>query len=102
MYLQVFNGYSVGMAKITEAEARERLRALPGWDLDGQAIRRKVTFAGFPEATAFVVRLAFAAEAADHHPDILVSYKRVTLTYTTHSAGGLTVKDFEGASQAGM
>ena len=47
-----------------------------------------------------MVRLGFIAEAADHHPDILVSYKRVTLTYSTHSEGGLTVKDFDGADAA--
>ena len=47
-----------------------------------------------------MVRLGFAAEAADHHPDILINYKRVTLTYSTHSAGGLTDKDFAGAEEA--
>ncbi len=56
--------------------------------------------AAFPDAVAFVVRLGFDAELADHHPDILVNYKRVTLTYTTHSAGGLTEKDFAGAAHA--
>lgn len=70
---------------------------LPGWTLDGNAIRRQFTFDGFPAAMAFAVRLAFDAEAADHHPDILISYKRVTLTWSTHSAGGLTAKDFDGA-----
>jgi 4a-hydroxytetrahydrobiopterin dehydratase len=47
-----------------------------------------------------VDRLAPEAEAADHHPDILINYKRVTLTYSTHSEGGLTAKDFEGAAMA--
>jgi 4a-hydroxytetrahydrobiopterin dehydratase len=47
-----------------------------------------------------VTRLAFDAEAADHHPDILISYKRVTLTYSTHSEGGLTQKDVDGARKA--
>ena len=51
-------------------------------------------------AIAFVTRLAPEAEAADHHPDILINYKRVTLTYSTHSEGGLTEKDFEGAGMA--
>lgn len=69
--------------------------------MHGEAVRRQFTFPGFTDAVAFVVRLGFVAEAADHHPDILVSYKRVTLTYTTHSAGGLTDKDFDGASEAG-
>jgi len=44
--------------------------------------------------------LAREAEAADHHPDILITYTRVTLTYSTHSEGGLTQKDFEGAALA--
>jgi len=88
------------MTTIGEPEALRRLKVLPSWELDGASIRRKFTFAGFPDALAFVVRLGFDAEAADHHPDILVNYKRVTLTYTTHSEGGLTEKDFAGAAQA--
>jgi 4a-hydroxytetrahydrobiopterin dehydratase len=88
------------MATIGAAEAAERLKKLSGWELDGAAIRRTFTFAGFPDAIAFVVRLGFEAEAADHHPDMLVNYKRVTLTYSTHSEGGLTDKDFAGAQRA--
>jgi 4a-hydroxytetrahydrobiopterin dehydratase len=86
--------------KLTRSEAQERLKTLTGWALEGDAIRKQFTFAGFPEAIAFVNRLAPKAEAADHHPDILINYKRVTLTYSTHSEGGLTAKDFEGASVA--
>ena len=81
-------------------EALKRLGKLPGWKLEGNAVTRQFTFAGFPDAVGYVVRLAFGAEAADHHPDLLVSYKRVTVTYTTHSAGGLTEKDFDGAAAA--
>jgi 4a-hydroxytetrahydrobiopterin dehydratase len=88
------------MAKIAPDAARQRLQKLPGWQLEGEAIRRQFTFAGFPDAVAFIVRLGFVAEAADHHPDLLVNYKRVTVTYSTHSAGGLTEKDFEGAAAA--
>lgn len=88
------------MTTIAEDEARRRLSKLPGWELGGNAIRRQFTFNDFTEAIGFVVRLAFIAESADHHPDILVSYKRVTLTYSTHSAGGLTMKDFDGARAA--
>jgi 4a-hydroxytetrahydrobiopterin dehydratase len=86
--------------KLSVDEARQRVQQVPGWELEGEEIRRKFTFADFREATAFVVRLAFEAEEADHHPDILISYKRVTLTYSTHSAGGLTEKDFAGATAA--
>ena len=88
------------MAKLNETEARDRLKALPGWAVSGEAISRQFTFGGFPDAVAFIVRLGFAAEAADHHPDLLVNYKRVTVTYTTHSEGGLTGKDFDGAQTA--
>jgi 4a-hydroxytetrahydrobiopterin dehydratase len=88
------------MGKLSTQDAVDRLRQLPGWELENGAISRKFTFAGFADAVAFVVRLGFAAEAADHHPDILISYKRVTMTYVTHSEGGLTEKDFAGASQA--
>jgi 4a-hydroxytetrahydrobiopterin dehydratase len=88
------------MAKLDMADVNQRLRELQGWTLAGDAIQRKFTFPGFPDALAFIVRLGFEAEAADHHPDILVNYKRVTLTYSTHSEGGLTGKDFVGAAMA--
>jgi 4a-hydroxytetrahydrobiopterin dehydratase len=86
--------------KLSPADAQQRLKNLKGWTLEGDAIKKQYTFAGFPEAIAFIDRLAPKAEAADHHPDILINYKRVTLTYSTHSEGGLTDKDFEGAATA--
>ena len=85
---------------LTHNEAQQRLKNLSGWTLEGAAIRKQFTLAGFPEAVAFVSRLVPEAEAADHHPDILINYKRVTLTYSTHSEGGLTDKDFAGAARA--
>jgi len=87
------------MARIAADQVRARLQKLAGWELTGDAITREFTFKGFPEAIAFVVRLAFEAESADHHPDIQISYKRVRLTYSTHSEGGLTEKDFAGAER---
>lgn len=86
--------------KLSRTDAEQRLKTLNGWALEGDAIRKQFTFPGFLEAIAFVNRLAPAAEAADHHPDILINYKRVTLTYSTHSEGGLTDKDFAGAATA--
>jgi 4a-hydroxytetrahydrobiopterin dehydratase len=86
--------------KLSGADAQQKIKSLKGWTLDGDAIRKQYTFTGFPEAVAFVNRLVPEAEAADHHPDILINYKRVTLTYTTHDAGGLTDKDFAGAATA--
>ena len=88
------------MAILDTAQVHQRLTKVTGWALEGNAIQRKFTFGGFPDAVAFIVRLGFDAEAADHHPDILVNYKRVTLTYSTHSEGGLTEKDFAGAEVA--
>jgi 4a-hydroxytetrahydrobiopterin dehydratase len=88
------------VATLSRSEAEQRLKGLDGWTLEGDAIRKQYTFTDFPSAIAFVNRLAPEAEAADHHPDILINYKRVTLTYSTHSEGGLTTKDFEGAATA--
>lgn len=85
---------------MTPEEIERGLRALDGWRLEGDAITRTFTFAGFPEAVEFVRRLVPAAEAADHHPDVAINYKRVTLTYSTHSLGRLTEKDFAGAAMA--
>jgi 4a-hydroxytetrahydrobiopterin dehydratase len=79
-----------------DAIARE-LASLPGWSRDGDTIQKQFTFAGFPDAVAFVTRLVPEAEAADHHPDLTISYRRVTVSYSTHSEGGLTAKDFAGA-----
>lgn len=88
------------MARLTDDQIREELARLDGWALDGNAIRRQFTFRGFPEAVAFVQRLVPDSEATDHHPDITINYKRVMLSYSTHSEGGLTIKDFDGARMA--
>ena len=88
------------MAKLAKEDIDRHLKTLDGWTLVGDAITKKYTFKDFPEAVSFVNRLAPVAQAADHHPDILINYKRVTLTYSTHSEGGLTEKDFAGAQAA--
>ncbi len=88
------------MATLSREDVDRGLAQLSGWERDGDAIKKKFTFASFPDAIAFAVRLAFEAEMADHHPDILINYKRVTLTYSTHSEGGLTQKDLDGATTA--
>ena len=88
------------MAKLSKADVEQKIKTVSGWSLQGDAITKQYTFAGFPEAIAFVSRLAPDVQARDHHPDILVNYKRVTLTFSTHSEGGLTEKDFEGAAVA--
>ena len=89
------------MAVLSSDEIDRRLASqLPGWSRTAAGITRQFTFAGFPEAVAFVGRLVPGAELADHHPDITINYRRVTLVYSTHSEGGVTEKDFAGAAMA--
>jgi 4a-hydroxytetrahydrobiopterin dehydratase len=86
--------------KLQTQDIETRLRDVPGWSLDGDGISKQFTFPSFPDAIAFVTRLAFDAEAADHHPDLVVNYRRVTVRWSTHSEGGVTEKDFNGVKQA--
>jgi 4a-hydroxytetrahydrobiopterin dehydratase len=65
------------------------------WSRAGDAIETVRTFADFVAAMAWVNGVADLAEARNHHPDIAISWNRVTLTLTTHSAGGLTAKDLD-------
>jgi 4a-hydroxytetrahydrobiopterin dehydratase len=78
---------------LSEAEIAEGLASLPDWRREGDSILRTVKCATFPEAISLVDLVAEAAEAADHHPDIHINWRRVTFTLTTHAAGGLTAKD---------
>ena len=89
----------VPVARLTEAQVRQALQTLSGWVVKGLQISKQYTFNDFLEAMAFVNRVAALAEAADHHPDITIHYNRVILTLATHSAGGLTEKDFALARQ---
>ena len=88
------------MQNLSDDDARQRLEHLPGWQLAPGAITKDFTFGGFPEAVAFASALVAPAEAADHHPDLEIHYRTVHVRYSTHSAGGLTVKDFAGAADA--
>jgi len=79
---------------LTENDIGQALKMVPGWKHRGKEISRLYTFSGFIAAMAFVNHVADLAEKMDHHPDILIQYKKVTLTLSTHSAGGLTDLDF--------
>jgi 4a-hydroxytetrahydrobiopterin dehydratase len=85
---------------LLQADIEQRLRVLTGWVLEGNAIRKQYTFPSFSDAIAFVNRLVPEIEAADHHPEIQINYKRVTLAFSTHSEGGVTEKDLVGAARA--
>jgi 4a-hydroxytetrahydrobiopterin dehydratase len=87
---------------VTKVEARKRLAKLPGWSLapNGKSIRRDYELKDFLAAVALIRRIAVRAQAADHHPDLhLTGYRRLKVVLSTHSAGGLTVKDFRLAAE---
>ena len=82
------------MATLDAGQIAAKLAALPGWEHHGDSIRKRYQFKEFMDAIRFVEKVAGIAEAGDHHPDILINYRRVTFTCSTHSAGGVTGKDF--------
>ena len=88
------------MKHLSDEEISEALATLPGWRRDGIAITKEFECATFPALIAGVVRLAFEAEAADHHPDLSISYKRVVVSYWSHNDRALTSDDVEGARAA--
>ncbi len=90
------------MTPLTESEIETQLRRLAGWQRRGREITRSFAFADFKGSIAFVNRVAGLADAMDHHPDIDIRYSKVTLTLTTHDAGGLTARDFALAEQIGV
>ena len=79
----------------SESQIAEGLCGLPGWRYEDKALRRLYETDGWPITLMLVNALGFAAEAADHHPDLSVSYRRVGVALSTHSAGGITAKDFD-------
>ncbi len=81
--------------KLMKREVAKHMKTVPGWVREGNEISRLYTFSGFITAMAFVNHVADLAETMDHHPDILIQYRKVKLTLSTHSAGGLTDLDFE-------
>jgi 4a-hydroxytetrahydrobiopterin dehydratase len=78
---------------LSDEEITTALAGLPDWAREGDSITRNVELADFRAAMLFTGAVAYLAEAADHHPDILIQWNRVTLTLSTHSAGGLTAAD---------
>jgi len=82
-----------------EAQITERLRALPGWYFEEGWIRRVYKTDGWPTTLMLVNAIGYLSEAAYHHPDLNVTWGRITVKLSTHSAGGITDKDFELARQ---
>lgn len=81
------------MAALTETEIAEALADLPGWSYDGERISKEFKFKTFMEAIAFIDRIADAAEAADHHPDLENHYNKVIVALRSWDAGGVTKRD---------
>ncbi|HEX6324460.1 MAG TPA: 4a-hydroxytetrahydrobiopterin dehydratase [Vicinamibacterales bacterium] len=88
------------MPKLSDDQINARLPKLQGWARQGDALTRTFAFRSYADAVAFVVRVAFEAEANDHHPDVAWSFRKVTLNWSTHSDNGITDKDFDGAAAA--
>lgn len=82
------------MSKLTHPQIKAALATVPQWRKRAATINRTFVFKDFPAAVKFVTKIARAAERAWHHPDIDIRWNKVTLTLTTHDAGGLTEKDF--------
>lgn len=80
-------------------EILSALQSLSGWNLNGDAIERAYEFSNFVQAIAFVNRVAEAAEAVNHHPDIVINYNKVKLSLTSHDSGGVTQRDIRMAGK---
>ncbi len=87
------------MPLLNEGEIAGELKQLKGWRLAGNEIRKELELKDFVHAIGFVNSVALLAERANHHPDIDIRWNRCTLALSTHSAGGLTEKDFQLAKQ---
>ncbi len=83
------------MAKLSEPEILERLPDAKGWGRVGDMLVRSWQFPSFRRALEFVTQIGGVAETADHHPDIILSYRTVRVEVSTHADGGLTDRDFQ-------
>jgi 4a-hydroxytetrahydrobiopterin dehydratase len=85
-------------AALKPDEVSKRLSKLDGWTQQNNEIRRTFGFKNYYETMAFVNAVAYLAHRADHHPDMEVGYNKLTIRYSTHSAGGITENDFAAAA----
>ncbi len=84
---------------MTDSEIASALQNLEGWAREDNVIAKTYRFKNYHETMAFVNATAWISHQADHHPDLAVGYNQCTVSYTTHSAGGLTAKDFACAAR---
>ncbi|MGB7555224.1 MAG: 4a-hydroxytetrahydrobiopterin dehydratase [Candidatus Korobacteraceae bacterium] len=86
-------------AVLSETEIQQALQKLPGWKKNGSAIERNFQFTNFLQAMDFVNQIAEVAESLNHHPDIRISYNKVTLALVSHDSGGVTQRDIRMAGR---
>src|SRR5213075_990267 len=86
-------------ATVSDARAAELLSRLAGWSREGKEIVKTYSFKNYHETIAFVNASAWVSHREDHHPDLEVGYNKCRVRYSTHSAGGLTQKDFDCAAK---
>lgn len=85
----------MAMELLSDNEIESRLADLEGWERQGDAISKTFELADFVDSVQFVDRLVGPAEELGHHPDLSISWNRVSVSITSHAAGGLTANDFE-------
>jgi 4a-hydroxytetrahydrobiopterin dehydratase len=84
------------MKKLSEEEIKDKLQEIPDWKEDGNSIVRKFKTSGFPQTLGLVTAIGAVCQQIDHHPDYLtMKYAEVEVSFSTHSAGGLTEIDFK-------
>ena len=86
-------------SRLSDLEIQRALGTLPGWSRRTDVLTKTFTWPTFEQGIAFVTRVAKAADAMDHHPDIDIRYTKVTFALSTHDAGGITERDLELARQ---
>jgi 4a-hydroxytetrahydrobiopterin dehydratase len=82
------------LSRLSDIEIQRQLNALEGWSRKGEAIVKTFEFTSFPRGILWLTRVADAAEAASHHPDLDVRYTKIMATLSTHDSGGVTARDF--------
>ena|SRR2546430_13194876 len=87
------------MPLLSDNEIRTGLATLPGWERRDDEIEKVFELPSFPDAIAFVTRVGFLAEKADHHPDLDIRWRKVRAALSTHSEGGITAKDLSLAGE---
>ena len=88
------------MAVLTESELAQALADLDGWGVSDGALRKRFEFEDFAQALAYANRVGEAAERENHHPDLLVTWGAVEVSWVNHAEGGITPKDVEMARRS--